>query len=100
MEKSFSMEWKIFGKEWKKFCTMENKKIVFHSIACPADALDTSNKYTCKLKFVDRSSIQKVFGTIDWPFSITCFSGFYSSSLNFTFWYVSVNFFIMSVLVI
>ena len=36
MEENFSMEWnmewKIFGMEWKKICSMENGKIVFHSI--------------------------------------------------------------------
>ena len=36
MEENFSMEWnmewKIFGKEWKKIASMEYGKIVFHSI--------------------------------------------------------------------
>ena len=34
--KKFSMKWskkwKIFSMEWKKFCCMEYKKIVFHCI--------------------------------------------------------------------
>ena len=33
MEEYFSMEWKIFGMEWKKIASMEYGKIVFHSIA-------------------------------------------------------------------
>ena len=33
------VEWKIFSMEWKKFCSMEYRKIVFLSIACPAEAL-------------------------------------------------------------
>ena len=37
MEKQFSMEWKMSTMEWKKFCSMEYGKIVFHSIACPGD---------------------------------------------------------------
>ena len=36
MEENFNMEWKIFGMEWKKIASMENGKIVFHSIPCPA----------------------------------------------------------------
>ena len=28
----YGMEWKIFSIEWKKFCSMEYGKIVFHSI--------------------------------------------------------------------
>ena len=36
MEENFSMEWnkewKIFGMEWKKITSMEDGKIVFHSI--------------------------------------------------------------------
>ena len=31
MEENFSMEWKIFGIEWKKIASMEYGKIVFHS---------------------------------------------------------------------
>ena len=34
--KIFSMEWKIFSMEWKKIARMEYRKIVFHSIPCPA----------------------------------------------------------------
>ena len=34
--KNLTVKWKIFGMEWKKFCSMEYGKIVFHSIACPA----------------------------------------------------------------
>ena len=30
------MEWKTFSMEWKKFCSTEYGKIVFHSTACPA----------------------------------------------------------------
>ena len=33
---NFSMEWKIFGMEWKKISSMENGKIVFRSIPCLA----------------------------------------------------------------
>ena len=36
MEANFSMEWKIFGMEWKKIASMEYGKIVFRSIPCPA----------------------------------------------------------------
>ena len=32
MEENFSMEWKIFGMEWKKIASMEHGKIVLHSI--------------------------------------------------------------------
>ena len=39
MEENFCMEWKIFGMEWKKICSMEYGKIVFHSIPCPASDL-------------------------------------------------------------
>ena len=30
MEENFSMEWKIFSKDWKKIAIMECGKIVFH----------------------------------------------------------------------
>ena len=32
MEENFSMEWKIFGMEWKKIASMEYGKIVFHTM--------------------------------------------------------------------
>ena len=37
MEKNFSMEWKIFGMEWKKITSMEYGKIVFHFMPCSSD---------------------------------------------------------------
>ena len=30
MEGNFSMEWKIFGMEWKKIASMKDGKIVFY----------------------------------------------------------------------
>ena len=48
MEKKFSVEWniewKIFGIEWKKFCSVEYGNIVFHSIA--QHALPDRTKHT------------------------------------------------------
>ena len=44
MEENFSMEWKIFSMEWKKICSMEYGKIVFHSI--PYHALGVNRLYT------------------------------------------------------
>ena len=33
-EENFSMEWKIFGMEWKKIASMEYGIIVFHTMPC------------------------------------------------------------------
>ena len=37
MEENFSVEWKIFGMEWKKIASVECGKIVFYSIPCSVD---------------------------------------------------------------
>ena len=54
MEKNFSMEWNM---EWKKFCSMGNGKIVFHSIACPARSVNSS---------VGRVVKASASGVVDW----------------------------------
>ena len=47
MEGNFSMEWNIFGMEWKwkKIASTEYGKIVFHSIPCPASQI--ANAHLC-----------------------------------------------------
>ena len=84
MEENFSMEWKIFGMEWKKITSMEYGKIVFHSIPCPGDKYFSGN-YVIPSTKSNEDQKKKVFTAI-WDYIRPDFAEFIRADRPFFVW--------------